>query len=550
MTPHLSKRLLTTTAALAMTAQGVNAQETGPGTWAEPYTLPVAPGVRTVSVLTVGDSPSDGSGYRLVGRPDGLGIRPNGDGTFDLLMNHELSAGDGVVHRHGQRGAFVSQWTLDAQLNVLAGRDLIHTSFRFDRPTQSFVAEPIAFTKFCSSDLAPPGAFLHQGLGTAARIYLTGEETRPPNSVDHGRAFACVLDEGGANAYELPWMGRIAFENVLASPTPQAVTVVMATDDADWVTDPNQTPSPSELYMYLGLKRAGGTEIERAGLVGGSLYGLRVPIAGVEESSELGFGETAYDASARFEMFPFGDVSDRTGVQLQSESVDAGVYRFHRIEDGAWDPRPGYERDFYFVTTGRFADRFSRVFRLRFDDLSQPQLGGDITIVLDGNTGYESLDNCAFDQYGHLLLQEDPGSSPLLAGVWQLSVDTGALKQIARANPAYFSGGGPSFLTTTEELSGIVDASAVLGRGWFFLDVQVGVSLETELHQMGQLVALYNPDSGCVADFNADSVLDNGDIQAFVGAFLAGSFSADLNGDSLVDNGDIGLFVGLFLDGC
>ncbi|MFG0306912.1 MAG: GC-type dockerin domain-anchored protein [Phycisphaerales bacterium JB040] len=53
---------------------------------------------------------------------------------------------------------------------------------------------------------------------------------------------------------------------------------------------------------------------------------------------------------------------------------------------------------------------------------------------------------------------------------------------------------------------------------------------------------------GCSkADFAADGILDNGDIGAFVSAFLAGNIAADINGDGILDNGDIGAFVALFL---
>ena len=54
----------------------------------------------------------------------------------------------------------------------------------------------------------------------------------------------------------------------------------------------------------------------------------------------------------------------------------------------------------------------------------------------------------------------------------------------------------------------------------------------------------------CPADINMDGVLDNGDIGAFVAAFLVGSQTADFNGDSILDNGDIGAFVAAFLAGC
>jgi|GEM_PF-3454823 len=54
----------------------------------------------------------------------------------------------------------------------------------------------------------------------------------------------------------------------------------------------------------------------------------------------------------------------------------------------------------------------------------------------------------------------------------------------------------------------------------------------------------------CPADVNADGVLDNGDIGAFVALFLAGDLIADFTGDGILDNGDIGAFVAAFLAGC
>jgi len=54
----------------------------------------------------------------------------------------------------------------------------------------------------------------------------------------------------------------------------------------------------------------------------------------------------------------------------------------------------------------------------------------------------------------------------------------------------------------------------------------------------------------CPADLNGDGVLDNGDIGAFVVAFLASDLAADFNADGILDNGDIGVFVAAFLAGC
>jgi hypothetical protein len=49
------------------------------------YLAPVAPGWRTRALITVGETVNDkpdGSPYRMVGIPDGLGAYDNHDGTF------------------------------------------------------------------------------------------------------------------------------------------------------------------------------------------------------------------------------------------------------------------------------------------------------------------------------------------------------------------------------------------------------------------------------------------------------------------------------------
>ena len=75
------------------------------------------------AILTVGDSVD---GYRLVGIPDGLGAFDNGDGTFTLLVNHEIPGDQGVTRAHGAKGAFVSRWIVRKDdLAVVHGSDLI-----------------------------------------------------------------------------------------------------------------------------------------------------------------------------------------------------------------------------------------------------------------------------------------------------------------------------------------------------------------------------------------------------------------------------------------
>src|SRR5688572_8670756 len=78
-----------------------------------PYLVPTAPGVEIKPLITVGDSVRETGSrrgtYPMVGIPDGLGAYDNGDGTFTVLMNHELRPDCGAVRDHGSKGAFVSK---------------------------------------------------------------------------------------------------------------------------------------------------------------------------------------------------------------------------------------------------------------------------------------------------------------------------------------------------------------------------------------------------------------------------------------------------------
>src|SRR5262245_65412461 len=53
----------------------------GPSTTNEPYLIPSVPGVKFISILTVGD---EINGYRMVGIPDGLGAFQSARGQFTL----------------------------------------------------------------------------------------------------------------------------------------------------------------------------------------------------------------------------------------------------------------------------------------------------------------------------------------------------------------------------------------------------------------------------------------------------------------------------------
>src|SRR5262245_54404897 len=113
-------------------AQGPGAVE-GPTSSQTPFLVRETPGIVTTSLLTTGDSVG---GYRMAGIPDGLGAFDNGDGSFTVLMHHEIPSNLGVVRAHGGRGAFVSKWVIKSEtLEVLRGEDLIKRIFQFNGAT-------------------------------------------------------------------------------------------------------------------------------------------------------------------------------------------------------------------------------------------------------------------------------------------------------------------------------------------------------------------------------------------------------------------------------
>ena len=108
-----------------------------------------------------------------------------GDGTFTLLMNHEIANTLGTARAHGRIGAFVSRWIINkSDLSVVSIRDFIgNTSSIF------------------LSNNQPAGGTLHSG-------FLAGNTTTISR--------LCSADLGAATAHA----GPIQAPASLTAPTP------------------------------------------------------------------------------------------------------------------------------------------------------------------------------------------------------------------------------------------------------------------------------------------------------------------------------------------
>ena len=448
---------------------------TGPSTLTTPYLQPSKQGVKFTSILTAGDSIGS---YKMSGLADGTGAFDNGDGTFTFLIGHEIVNTSGVSRAHGQKGAFVSKWTINKNdLSVVSGSDLIQNVKLWDGTTYKTynalnTSPSAAMSRFCSADLPEVSAFYNAktGLGTQARIFMNGEE-----SGAEGRAFAHVVTGSEAGTtYELPKMGKYSFENSVANPFTGDKTVVVGTDDA----------TPGQVYVYIGTKTNTGNEIEKAGLTNGKLFGVAVTGLTTEASTSIPAANTA------FTLADLGNVENLTGATLNTNSNNAGVTNFLRPEDGAWDP--SNPNDFYFVTTNSFTNP-SRLWKLRFSDLTKPELGGTITAVLDGTEGPKMMDNLTIDNAGHILIQEDPGNQSYLAKIWEYNTKKDSVTQIAVHDDTRFVTGSANFLTQDEEASGIIDVQSILGKGMFLLVDQAHYPQAGAIVEGGQILAMYNP---------------------------------------------------------
>lgn len=426
-------------AQLAVPATSTNTASTSQ----TPYMLPssASSGVRFLSFATAlsneffrrtGTAVND---YRMVGVPDGQGAYDNNDGTFTLLVNHEITDTQGIVRAHGSRGSFVSKWIINkSDLTVVSAADAsneyrlwnigsgAYQSFNTANPMPRYVqaggttalanqfgtqgwntANPNSdgISRLCSGDLAPVSAYSFGGLGTTDRIFLSGEERGPS-----GRVFAHVATGAAAGvSYELPRLGDFSWENAIASPFAQQKTIVAGTDDS----------TPGQLYFYIGDKQSTGNVVDRAGLTNGSLYGLQIADVGTSSSTFTNFQGTAGTTApgerrdnvlgtaanpgvvrdtAAFTLYNFGDVTNTPGFSYQTpgsaavpglqEIGDANkVVNFLRPEDAAWDTVNSNRM--YMVTTDTTTSGGgkSRLFAVDFSDITNPTAGGQVKMLAE-----------------------------------------------------------------------------------------------------------------------------------------------------------------------
>jgi hypothetical protein len=284
-----------------------------------------------------------------------------------------------------------------------------------------------------------------------------------------------------------------AWENALANPYPQDQTVVIGNSDGGTGIVTNA------VAVYVGTKQAIGTEADKAGLTNGTLKFINVT------GNPAEIVNTATRAT---------NIVNGTRFTLSGTSSTT----FSRPEDGAWDPAD--PNRYYFVTTDQL-DQVTdgvgtqigqtRLWRLTFDDIGNPGLGGRIDLLIDGRVvngeKVNMFDNITVNEKtGVIVLLEDVGGAAHNGKVWLYDPATDELTRVARHDRARFGDIGiaaTSPFNQDEETSGVIDVSSILGAGMYLFVDQSHYAINAanprgfvnpdELVEGGQLLATRIP---------------------------------------------------------
>ena len=490
-----------------------------------PMITPVAPGSTYEPIITVGDTLP--GGYMFESIPDGISISANGKGTVDLYVNHETStvpfpynAATGVGF-NDFTNSLVSKLRLHQRSGgVLQGWYAIQSSENWQRFCSNFLAtEEQGFDR-------PMLLTNEEGIDWVNR---SGEAWPAVEGAPEARQIGAVvaIDEKTGQVRPIWGMGRHNHENSVAIPG-YGKPVVLSGDDT-FVSNPAQ----AQLYNYIADDSDAVWNDE------GDLFAFVADAPGVDDYYDFPVG-SSMSVSGRFVKVPkdiaTGHAPDGTDLMAADKGyplppndgswqrgpsglgIDGPqwvlehwgdtqakpVFQFVRVEDIAYDRRPGMQNVVYVVDSGRgatsaggnaFTSSNGRVWKLVLDP-NDPTKVLSFSVLIEGDDAPVKAPNEIHQPDNlestpnSLLFQEDPGSSQQFpigstdpaattARIWQYDLATGTMRVAAKVDQSADEGptdvdSGPAGNLGAWESSGIVDASSVFGPGAFLVDVQAG----------------------------------------------------------------------------
>jgi len=531
--------IVSATSALAVDPNGFTTEQ-------DPMLDDVMEGIEIAPILTVGDELPNG--YRFEAIPDGISVRVGSGGQIELFVNHETSKVPfpfntaAPTEANGESdfdNAQVSLLTLDPDGSVLDGSFVIPSSEGFQR--------------FCSNYLATAAE------GFDRDILFTNEESPdyvfrqedswpPPigDPAEEENGLVVALDVDSGELHLIYGMGRHNHENAVPIPGFDKLVVLSGDDTftSGSLTIPAGGPLPagsrpaqSQLFSYM----AGNTNNLLADK--GNLFAFVSDDPNVSDYYDFIPGSTA-EVSGRFIKVPKNIATGLNKDGTEIKAADVGypppptdgswqrdlrsvatattpqigidgpqwvleywsqlnnVFQFVRVEDLAYDKRPGMQNVVYVVDSGRGtagdpqAGRSTngRVWRMELDP-DNPRKVDSLSVFVEGDdqpvktlNEVHQPDNIETTETG-LLLTEDPGSSQQFiladqglpnattARLWYVPF-SGSPEVVAKVDQSADGVAGtdvdgrPNGNWGAWETSGIVDASAAFGEGAFLIDVQ------------------------------------------------------------------------------
>ena len=473
------RRVAALAAALALTlalpASSLGMSPVGFRTDVGPYITPTSPSIQVIPLVTVGED-AGVEGFVFEGIPDGIGIAPvSGErNQMDVYVTHEQS----TVPFQGERDhqdSSVSRLRIDVS--------------RPNQPVVTDASVPLGpeegFIRFCSAFMAGPEH------GFAHYTFLANEESNdvipvPPGAVygsdpsvapNRQAGYAVYLDTATGTFDALLNQGRHNHENTVIVPGGWGSIVALSGDDTFTFPSTEARPNLSQLYMGLSDDAAAFTADDS------TLWAFRVTathLGPVDAEDGLNNANDYFEISPNQtwsgEFIPVdGDVArgqtlDRPQDALEDWSNQNNVFQFIRVEDIAYDrsdPRVIYVADtgnnrlVESATTGQLwrsssgMESNGRIFRLKLN-ADDPTVVDEFSVFADASqVGFARPDNMDTSRKS-LMVQEDNAN----ARIWRYNFEEAIWSVVATVNDP----GGES--------SGIVDASAWAGPGWWLLDVQ------------------------------------------------------------------------------
>jgi len=508
---------------------------------------PVMGGVDVTPLLTVGDVLP--SGFRFEAIPDGISVRPRGQGRVDLYVNHETSK---VPFPYNATAPTAANGENDFDNSQVS--KLILNQHSAGTLNGSFVIpSSMGYQRFCSNYLATAKE------GFSRDIFFTNEESPdyalrqeaswPPALTDPAQKEAglvVALDAQTGKHHPIYGMGRHNHENNVAIPGFDDLVVLSGDDTftSGSLTIPSGGPIPagtrpsqSQLYSYIApdtdslLADEGDLWAFVSDTPGYTDYYDFIPSSAqvvtghfvqVPKNIATGLNPDGSELKAADVGFPLPPTNGSWQIDLRVATTPPGpgidgpqwvleywsqlnnVFQFVRVEDIAYDKRPGMENVVYIVDSGRgtagtpVAGRSTngRVWRMELDP-NDPKVVTSLTILVEGDDNevktvdeVHQPDNIETTPTG-LLLTEDPGSSQQFtaaqqatdprattARLWYVPF-SGTPQIVAKVNQSADGPIGPTDVDGRPagnwgawESTGIVDASAAFGPGKFLINIQ------------------------------------------------------------------------------